>query len=212
MRSDGIATKELILEIAGKFFAEKGYDSTTSKEICLKANANPAAINYHFGGKMQLYQATLIKAHAHLIALDHLQHIQKMSISPEEKLGLFIDSFVINVSKGGWYAKILIREILSPSKRFEQMIKQVVVQEMFPKIAIAKKIISEITGLPVNNPAVLRSLYTIGTPCIMLLVAQKTILEHLYQDSIQDMDALTQHLKTYALGGLKNVARQYNKR
>src|SRR5437660_1736994 len=36
-------TREQLLEIAGQFFAEKGFDRATSKEICRRARANPAA-------------------------------------------------------------------------------------------------------------------------------------------------------------------------
>ncbi len=54
-RSDALETRLRLLEAAGEVFAEKGFWSATHEEICSKANANTAAINYHFGSKENLY-------------------------------------------------------------------------------------------------------------------------------------------------------------
>jgi len=48
-------TKERIITAAMELFAEKGFRETTVAEICTKANANVAAVNYHFRDKDQLY-------------------------------------------------------------------------------------------------------------------------------------------------------------
>jgi len=56
-RKDGEATKRRILEAACRVFSEKGYHEATHAEICKRAQANIAAINYHFGGKEDLYRA-----------------------------------------------------------------------------------------------------------------------------------------------------------
>jgi len=54
-RSDAIKTKLRLLEAAGEVFAEKGFWTATHEDICHKAEANTASINYHFGGKENLY-------------------------------------------------------------------------------------------------------------------------------------------------------------
>ena len=54
-RSDAINTRQSLLEAAGEVFAKKGFWSATHEEICSRANANLAAINYHFGSKENLY-------------------------------------------------------------------------------------------------------------------------------------------------------------
>lgn len=54
-RSDGENTRQRLLAAAGKLFAERGYRATRVAEICRRAGANLAAINYHFGGKDRLY-------------------------------------------------------------------------------------------------------------------------------------------------------------
>ncbi len=54
---EGIAdsTKERLLAMAEKLFAEKGYDGVSVREITQAAECNLAAINYYFGNKKNLY-------------------------------------------------------------------------------------------------------------------------------------------------------------
>ena len=54
-RSDALNTRLNLLEAASEIFGNKGFWSATHEEICSKANANTAAINYHFGNKENLY-------------------------------------------------------------------------------------------------------------------------------------------------------------
>ena len=51
------ATKDRLLEAAGEEFAEKGFECARIRAICERAQANIAAVNYHFGDKEQLYVA-----------------------------------------------------------------------------------------------------------------------------------------------------------
>ncbi|WP_421900844.1 TetR/AcrR family transcriptional regulator [Maridesulfovibrio sp.] len=52
-------TKERILESASRVFCETGFKATTVRDICAAADANVAAINYHFGDKRKLYYQVL---------------------------------------------------------------------------------------------------------------------------------------------------------
>jgi AcrR family transcriptional regulator len=51
------STRERVLEAACQIFADKGFHNTTVADICEKAEANIAAVNYHFGDKESLYDA-----------------------------------------------------------------------------------------------------------------------------------------------------------
>ena len=54
-RIDGRETRQRLLAAAAEVFAEKGYWETSNADICEKAGANTAAVNYHFGSKEELY-------------------------------------------------------------------------------------------------------------------------------------------------------------
>jgi TetR/AcrR family transcriptional regulator, regulator of cefoperazone and chloramphenicol sensitivity len=49
-------TRKRLLKAATEVFAEHGYHAATTREICRRANANLAAIHYHFGDKAELYR------------------------------------------------------------------------------------------------------------------------------------------------------------
>jgi AcrR family transcriptional regulator len=55
--SDTASTRERILDIAESLFAERGFHATTLRDITQLANANVAAVNYHFGSKEALIEA-----------------------------------------------------------------------------------------------------------------------------------------------------------
>jgi TetR/AcrR family transcriptional regulator, regulator of cefoperazone and chloramphenicol sensitivity len=55
-------TRQRLLQSAAEVFAEKGFDASTIREICARAQANVALVNYHFGDKMELYSEVLMNA------------------------------------------------------------------------------------------------------------------------------------------------------
>lgn len=52
-------TPNRILEVAREFFAQRGYAGTTVRDIAVAAEANLAAVGYHFGSKQGLYEQVL---------------------------------------------------------------------------------------------------------------------------------------------------------
>jgi len=58
-RRDATRSRELLLAAASELFAERGYDRSTTREIGERAGVDPALIARYFGGKAQLYIATL---------------------------------------------------------------------------------------------------------------------------------------------------------
>ncbi len=51
-------TRDRILAAAQRLFAEKGFDATSVRDITTEAGCNVASVNYHFGGKDNLYLET----------------------------------------------------------------------------------------------------------------------------------------------------------
>jgi AcrR family transcriptional regulator len=52
----GGPTRERLLDVAERLFAERGFGATSVRGITAEAGCNLAAVNYHFGGKDQLYE------------------------------------------------------------------------------------------------------------------------------------------------------------
>ena len=55
-RSGDRETRQRLLHVAERLFAERGFRYVTVREICRAAGANVAAVNYHFGDKLGLYR------------------------------------------------------------------------------------------------------------------------------------------------------------
>src|SRR5258708_38675381 len=56
---EDLETRSRLLNAAARLFAERGFAKVTVRDICKKARANVAAVNYHFGGKDGLYRAVM---------------------------------------------------------------------------------------------------------------------------------------------------------
>lgn len=54
-----MSTKDKILDAAEVFFADKGFNGTSLREITSQAEVNLAAVNYHFGSKKELIKAVM---------------------------------------------------------------------------------------------------------------------------------------------------------
>jgi len=54
-----VTTRGRLLDEAERLFADRGYDEVPVREIAAAADANLAAINYHFQGKENLYNEVL---------------------------------------------------------------------------------------------------------------------------------------------------------
>jgi TetR/AcrR family transcriptional regulator, regulator of cefoperazone and chloramphenicol sensitivity len=155
--SEDLCTRARIIEAAGKLFAEKGYDRTTAREVSELAAVNPAAINYHFGGKERLYIEAAREADRRLFNGDMLRRALDEPTTPEEKLSDFLlemTKSLLDPSPDSWSSKLIAREMSAPTNA----LFEVIASEMKPNSALLKQIISRIMGLPDNDPAVLRGL------------------------------------------------------
>ena len=59
MAASTIDTKEQILIVAERLFAERGFAGTTLRNVVSEAGVNLAAVHYHFGSKEELFRAVV---------------------------------------------------------------------------------------------------------------------------------------------------------
>ncbi|HEY0332240.1 MAG TPA: CerR family C-terminal domain-containing protein [Stenotrophomonas sp.] len=205
-RADGEATRARILETAGRLFAAQGYAETTGKAIAEQAEADLASINYHFGSRSGLYMAVLAEAHRRFVSLSDLSLLSQGDLAPSQQLEALFDGLVERATqRDGWHAQVLARELVSPSSHLQALFKQ----ELVPKLAVIKRIVSQITGIPENDPALLRCLLNVASPCLMLLMVGQNLPGPLAEVSRMSRPVLVRHLHDFAMAGLKEVGRQY---
>jgi AcrR family transcriptional regulator len=204
-RTDGDNTSRRILDAAGPLFAASGFAETTNKAIAQQAGVDLASINYHFGGRGGLYQATLAEAHRQLIKLGDLESIDASGLPAVDKLARLIDVLLGAAFTGdGWPVRLLAREILAPSSYLSVLMNQ----EIQPKLVIVQRILSHVSGIPPDDPALLRCMISVAAPCLMLVVAGSHVPGP--AESIRQMpkNVLARHLYTFAVAGLTAIGEQ----
>lgn len=206
VRTDGEATRNRILQAAGELFAAGGYAETTSKAIAAHAEVDLASINYHFGNRNGLYQAVLAEAHRQLISLVDLRSLAGSQMSASDKLMRLFEHLVQRSQvEGSWNIQVLARELLAPSSHLKVLLQN----EVLPKILVIRQILADITGIPVDDPALTRCLVSIAAPCGMLLVAKRGVPGPLNDVLRMPSAVIAHHLHTFALAGLEAISRDY---
>src|SRR5580765_7539218 len=120
-------TRRQLLEAAGEVFAEVGFRDATVREICKRAGANVAAVNYHFGDKEALYLEVLRYTHAK--ALEKYPPLLDVPIDapPEKKLRAFVCSLLLRIFDKGptaWHGKLMSREMIDPTAALDSVVEE----------------------------------------------------------------------------------------
>jgi AcrR family transcriptional regulator len=209
-RAQKTGTREQLLETAGQVFSEKGYAGATGKEICERSGANAAAVVYHFGGMENLYKEVIHEARRQLAPSEALAVAVARETDPKSKLTAFIGLLAGRLAgplSSTWAIRLISREMISPTPIFDEIRNK----EMRGRAAILCGIVSELTQLPEDHPAVARACINIMAPFgVMLLITPQRIERAFPVLSFgpEGMDELTHHMVEFALGGLEAIARE----
>ena len=199
-------TKRRLLEVAGRVFAEKGFRSATVREICLAAEANVAAVNYHFGDKQQLYLEAVKHAHRQRIEQFPLPEWPP-NTSAEVKLRDFVRTFIARVLHGqgrGWEVQLMMREALSPTEA-----TAILVQEYIrPHFELLNQILAEL--LPESYPAQRRRLlaFSVIGQCLHYRASRPIMQLLLSEEDFRQLqpDLLADHISSVMLAALGTIA------
>jgi AcrR family transcriptional regulator len=120
-------TRDKLLDVAGRIFADRGYRAATIREICVTAGANVAAVNYHFGDKLGLYtEAVQISMRA--AELEAMGNALDLQAPPEAILRAVIRVRLHSLcrqDRPDWYFRILAHELADPTPALRQLINKV---------------------------------------------------------------------------------------
>jgi AcrR family transcriptional regulator len=189
-------------------FAATGFGETTGKAIAAAARVDLASINYHFGSRTGLYQAVLVEAHRRLITLDLLEGLERSQQPARVKLERLIEALVDGaLARRGWHSRVLAREVFAPSSNLEALVQR----EALPKVRVIMQLISAITGIPIDDPAIPRCLLNVAAPCLMLFVAPADVPGPLQSVLRMPRPVLVAHLQQFAFAGLDAIARDHSR-
>lgn len=200
--SDG-DTRQRLLEAAGLVFAEQGFRAATVRDICRRAGANVAAVNYHFGDKHHLYAAVL--EHALQVAFD--RHPSDGGIEPEApaeaRLEAFVRAFMFRLLGDGgpaWLGRIMAREMIEPTDALDDLVERVH-KPLFERL---RAIVAELCGPQAPARAVLLCTQSIVAQCVFYRHAQAVIQR--MQHERPPIDELAAHITRFSLAALRECA------
>lgn len=207
------ATREQLLDAASEVFAEHGFRNATVREICQRAGANVAAINYHFGDKKALY--TEVVRRCMRMARDKYPPTIGLSnrSTPEQKLRAFVYSFLLRIfdaGPNGMRGRLILREMVDPTDALDVA----VAEEARPMAGYLMEVVREFLGPRAGDDEV--------RLCGMSVVSQVLFYNHcrplvarLFPDLKFDAKAierLADHITAFSVAGLRQAAGAAKKR
>jgi TetR/AcrR family transcriptional regulator, regulator of cefoperazone and chloramphenicol sensitivity len=194
------STRERILAAAGRLFARQGFQPTTVQQICRQAGANIAAVNYHFGGKGELYLAVWRCAVERTEARGRLAD----DLPPADWLRGFIRQRIETIfadGPGGWLPRLVSLEMENPTAhhaRIERMVLEPV------RARVARRV-AALIGMPESSFET-----RMAATALMGFLPMIAHLRHRRRAKLDrdDVERLVGQTQAYILGGLDGVKRR----
>ena len=140
-----LATRQHLLDAAGEVFAASGFRAATVREICERAGANIAAVNYHFGDKERLYQAVLKETYQRAVAKYPADFGLRANATAGERLRAFVHSFLLRIFSDGpsaQHGKLMAREMMEPSGALDAIVRE----DIRPMSSLLLGIVGDLLG------------------------------------------------------------------
>ncbi len=202
-REDAARTRKSLLVAASEAFAEKGYHDATIAEICERAKANGAAVNYHFGDKGTLY----VEAWRHSFSESLKAHPPDGGVSenarPEERLRGQVKALLHRIADENNKEFLIVhRELANPTGLLEEVMRK----DLQPLREKMENLVREILGPRASEIQVRFCAIGIVSQCIspMIVRRMKKVKpqdkDHLPE--IDDIDSYANHVVKFSLAGI----------
>jgi TetR/AcrR family transcriptional regulator, regulator of cefoperazone and chloramphenicol sensitivity len=205
IKKEGSAkTRERLIMAASEVFARKDYNAATIAEICNLAEANLAAVNYHFRDKETLYREAWryafrvgVKAHPIDGGIDH-------SAPPEERLREMIRALMLRITDENDKEFLIVhREMSNPTGLLDEVMET----ELVPLQARMEAVVNDLLG-PASTPErILHSTVSIMNQCLhpMLKRISDADVERSRRPRL-NIEAFIDHVVQFSLGGIRAIA------
>ena len=200
-------TRDKLMIAAGEVFAEVGYQAATTREICARAGANIAAVNYHFGDKLGLYTEML--KDAVLQGENRMVDSTSTAKTPEEALRQFISKMFRKMSEGdrpAWYVKVMTHELAQPTPGLAAVVENLI----RPNAQILCGIVGKIIDRPAPHPQTRMCAHSIIGQVVHYMHARPVIglLWPEWQMTPKSLEEIANHITDFSLAALQGVRKQ----
>lgn len=203
------ATRRQLLDAAAEVFTEFGFHTATVREICQRADANIAAVNYHFGDKETLYRQVLQETFHTAIEKFPADLGLRPDATPEDRLHAFVYSFLLRIFSVGpsaHHGKLMAREMIEPTGALDAIVKE----EIQPMAGLLQSILSPLLGSAVDDET--------KRLCAMSVVSQilfyhhcRPVVTRMFPDmkfNEASLKKLAAHITGFSLAAMKEMSRK----
>ncbi|HEX7652154.1 MAG TPA: CerR family C-terminal domain-containing protein [Verrucomicrobiae bacterium] len=201
-------TRRQLLEAAGEVFAEAGYQNATVREICRRAGANIAAINYHFGDKETLYLEVLRYSKDKELEKYPLLLDLPADAPAEKKLRAFILSLLLRIfdqSQAAWGGKLMSREMMNPTPALDKIAEE----RIRPMANQLSGIMAQLLNCAPEEERVRLCAFSVVSQCLFYHhcgpVVTRLFPGQLPMDAAR-IEQLADYITEFSLAGLKRFA------
>ena len=202
MRERDQATRARLLKVAIRLFAERGFARVTVREICRRARANVAAVNYHFGGKEGLYREVIQTAIDTMQTTTAAARAAGQDLGPEERLRAYVNVVLNRIasrSGGTWIHQVMMREISDPTPALDMVLEQVI----RPRMTYLCGVISELIGCAADDIRAVRCALSVQSQLFQVLMwTEATMKVAPRLDASNTLDDVSAHITRFTLGGI----------
>ncbi len=192
-------TRARLIEAAREVFSQQGFQGATVREICRRAGANVAAVNYHFGSKDGLL--------AEALNFNQLRLLQAANLvadaCPLVRFRLFIHDFMmllLDEHSASRQCRMMARELADPTPALDKIVTEAIA----PLHDFLNQLVREIVGDGISEAERLRCVFSILGQCSFYYHSEP-VLRRLHPGlryQRDEIEAIARHIADFSLAAL----------
>lgn len=201
-------TRQRLLEAAGEVFGEQGFRAATIRDICTRANANIAAVNYHFRDKEGLCAEVLKYAYDNARRKYPSDRGIGPDASPEQRLRAFIYALlhrILDEERMAWHGQVIFREMVEPTEALQALVHE----GIYPEFEHLRMIVQDLLGPQASPEQVLQCVWSITGQCLFYFHARHIIAmlrpEGAY--TAADKEQIADHITRFSLAAIECITK-----
>lgn len=200
--------KESLLEAAQAVFAAEGFRGATVSKISQAAEANIAAVNYHFGNKENLFIEVIRRSFDMADAVYPVRGDSATGRSVAARLEAFISAFIrrtLDPEAAGDFNRIMSKTVGDDSAPWLRLVEEIERLEL----GVLREILGDFFGsADVDPKRVDRAMMQVMGQCTMVVKMPGPMGEVCFAAEEGTIQAYIEDATRYALGGLRALKRE----
>lgn len=196
-------TRARLLDAAREAFSQHGFQGATVREICRRAEANVAAVNYHFGSKDGLIAEALNFAPLRAMQLANIE----AGGTPEMRLRLFVRDFMLMLldeTNGSLPCRIMARELADPTPALDKIVREAIA----PLHEFLGELVREIAGEKTGEAELRRCVHSLLGQCLYYRHSHP-VLQRLHprlRYNQKEIAAIARHIADFSVAGINFIS------